>query len=67
MEKLLPAFLRSQSGTRAVPQEGIAPGPFLGYIRILPQKSWFVRQSVDENADGVADIYSHAYIQIRNK
>ena len=56
MEKLLLAFLWTESRTRAMPQDGIGTAALLGYFGILPQKSWFVGQSVHENADDVAHI-----------
>ena len=56
MEKLLLAFLRTESRTRAVSHHGTGTGTFLGYIGVLPQKCWFVGQSVHEDADGVTDI-----------
>ena len=57
MQQLLLAFLGTVGSSGGVPQDGVGAAAFLGYIGILPQKSRFVGQSVDEHADGVADIF----------
>ena len=56
MQQLLLAFLGAVGSSGGVPQDGVGAAALLGYFGILPQKSWFVGQSVHENADGVAHI-----------